>query len=170
MAGLVPQEREVEKLVPDDIEELRLVHKTVDNVLVTLLLLKCSKHPVPDTEPTSVILIQAIPGSGGELSSEEPVFSSPVGPVVHPVVRGCVEDLAENPEVPEELRVDEELVDEVELGVDKHLGGGDGQRQGEVKPVSHPAQALQHWLSENSHGSHSDMTPVCLVTSGPWSG
>ena len=145
-AGLVPQEREVEKLVPDDIEELRLVHKTVDNVLVTLLLLKCSKHPVPDTEPTSVILIQAIPGSGGELSSEEPVFSSPVGPVVHPVVRGCIEDLAENPEVPEELRVDEELVDEVELGVDKHLGGGDGQ-----------------FLSSSQLGRTLQPSPPCLV-------
>ena len=70
--------------------------------------------------------------------------------MVHPVVRGCVQDLAQNSKVPEELRVDEELVDEVELGVDQHLGGGHRQSQGEVKPVSHPAQALQHWLSENS--------------------
>lgn len=75
-ASLVGQERKVEKLVPDYIEELRLVHKTVDNVLVTLLLLKCSKHPVPDTEPTSIILIQAVPGREGELSPEEPVFPS----------------------------------------------------------------------------------------------
>ena len=55
------------------------------------------------------------------------------------MVRGGVEHLAEDPKVPQELRVDEELVDEVELGVDKHLGGGDGQRQREVEPVSHPA-------------------------------
>lgn len=70
--------------------------------------------------------------------------------MVHPVVRGCVQDLAQDSKVPEELRVDEELVDEVELGVDQHLGGGNSQRQGEVEPVSYPAQALQHWLSENS--------------------
>ncbi len=70
--------------------------------------------------------------------------------MVHPVVRGCVQDLAQNSKVPEELRVDEELVDEVELGVDQHLGGGNCQRQGEVEPVSYPTQALQHWLSENS--------------------
>ena len=70
--------------------------------------------------------------------------------MVHPVVRGCVQDLAQDSKVPEELRVDEELVDEVELGVDQHLGGGNSQRQGEVEPVSNPAQALQHWLSENS--------------------
>ena len=45
--------------------------------------------------------------------------------------------------------MDEELVDEVELGVDQHLGGGYRQGQGEIEPVSQPAQALQHWLSEN---------------------
>ena len=67
-AGLVCQEREVEQLVSDDIEELRLVNKTVDNILVMFLLLKCPKQPVPDTQPASVILIQAIPDSG-ELSS-----------------------------------------------------------------------------------------------------
>ena len=68
-AGLVCQEREVEQLVSDDIEELRLVNKTVDNVLAMLLLLKCPKQPVPDTQPASVIFIQAIPGSG-ELDSD----------------------------------------------------------------------------------------------------
>ena len=61
-AGLVCQHREVEQLVSDHIEELGLVHKTVDNVLVLFLFLKCTKHPVPDTQPAPVVLIQAIPG------------------------------------------------------------------------------------------------------------
>ena len=92
--------------------------------------------------------------------------------MVHPVVRGCVQDLAQNSKVPEELRVDEELVDEVELGVDQHLGGGNSQRQGEVEPVSHPAQALQYWLSENSHVEplRHTLYLVCMLTSALWSG
>ena len=51
---------------------------------------------------------------------------APVRPMMDSVMRGCVEDTAEDTEVPEELCVDEELVDEVELGVDQHLGRGDG--------------------------------------------
>ena len=69
-----------------------------------------------------------------------------VGPVVDSVVRGRVEEEAEGPEVAHQLRVDQELVEEVELGVDQHVGGGHGQRQGEVEPVRHPAQTLQHRL------------------------
>ena len=92
---------------------------------------------------------------------------------MHPVVRGCVQDITENSKVPEELRVDEELIDEVELGVDQHLGGGNGQRQGEVEPVSHPAQALQHWLSGNSQVEPLDtpctLSACSLLTSGRWS-
>ena len=69
-----------------------------------------------------------------------------VGPVVDSVVRGRVEEEAEGPEVAQQLGVDQELVEEVELGVHQHVGGGHGQRQGEVEPVRHPAQALQHRL------------------------
>ena len=74
-AGLVCQQREVEQLVSDDIEELGLVHETVDNVLVLFLFLKCSKHPVPDTQPAPVVLIQTIPGiCEGELIPESLVI------------------------------------------------------------------------------------------------
>ena len=69
-----------------------------------------------------------------------------VGPVVDSVVRGRVEEEAEGPEVAQQLGVDQELVEEVELGVHQHVGGGHGQRQGEVEPVRHPAQTLQHRL------------------------
>ena len=86
-AGLVCQEREVEQLVPDDIEELRLVHETVDNVLVVFLFLKCSKDSVPDTQPASIVLVQTVPGDiilRSQAMCHQPPL--PVGPVVDPVV------------------------------------------------------------------------------------
>ena len=68
--------------------------------------------------------------------------------MVDAVVRGRVEDAAEGPEVAQQLGVDQELVEEVELGVHQHLGRGHRQRQGQVEPVRHPAQTLQHRLPE----------------------
>ena len=51
----------------DDIEELRLVDKTVDNVLVLFFFLECSKESVPDTEPASIVLIQTVPSNSAAL-------------------------------------------------------------------------------------------------------
>ena len=62
-AGLVCEEGEVEQLVSDDIEKLRLVDETVDNVLVLFFFLECSKESVPDTEPASIVLIQTVPSN-----------------------------------------------------------------------------------------------------------
>ena len=66
---------------------------------------------------------------------------------MNPVMRGGVEEETQGPEVSYQLSVDQELVEEVELGVDQHLSGRYEQSQGEVKPVGHPAQPLQHGLS-----------------------
>ena len=39
----------------------------------------------------------------------------PVGTMVHPVVRCCVQDIAKRSQVTQQLCVDQELVEEVEL-------------------------------------------------------
>ena len=49
------EEGEVEELVSHHIEEPRLVHQTVDNLLIRPLLLESSEDPVPDTEPAAVV-------------------------------------------------------------------------------------------------------------------
>ena len=66
-AGLVCEEGKVEQLMSDDIEKLRLVDKTVDNVLVLFFFLECSKESVPDTEPASIVLIQTVSSNSAAL-------------------------------------------------------------------------------------------------------
>ena len=56
------EEREVEELVPDDIKEPWLVHQSVHNGFTRSLLLESSEDSVPDTEPTTVVRVQAVPG------------------------------------------------------------------------------------------------------------
>ena len=129
---LAVEEREVEELVSDHIKELRLVNQPIDDLLPRPLLLEGAEEPVPDTQPAAVVLVQAVP----------------VGAVVDPVVRGRVEDQAQRPEVSYQLGVDQELVEEVKLGMDHHLGGRNDKGQGQIEPVSHPANTLQHGLSE----------------------
>ena len=124
------QEREVEQLVSDHIKEPWLVHQSVDDGFIRLLLLECAEYSVPDTEPAPVVGVQAVS----------------VSSVVDPVMRGRVEEEAQGPQVSYQLSVEEELVEEIELRVDQHLGGRDDQSQGEVEPVSQPAQPFQHGL------------------------
>ena len=83
-AGLVREEREVEQLMSDDIEKLRLVDKTVDNVLVLFFFLECSKQSVPDTEPASIILIQTVPSNSAALIAGQ--SNSLVGEVIGSVI------------------------------------------------------------------------------------
>ena len=125
------QESEVEDLVAENIEEPRLVHQTVHNGLIRLLLLECPEYSVPDTQPAAVVGVQAVP----------------VSSVVDPVVGGRVEEEAQGPQVSYQLSVEQELVEEIELGVDQHLWCRYDQSQGQVEPVGQPAQPLQHWLS-----------------------
>ena len=66
----------------------------------------------------------------------------PVGTMVHPVVRCCVQDIAKRSQVTQQLCVDQELVEEVELWVNQHLRGGDEEGQGEIKPVGQPANSF----------------------------
>ena len=125
------QEREVEDLVAENIEEPRLVHQTVHNGLIRLLLLECPEYSVPDTQPAAVVGVQAVP----------------VSSVVDPVVGGRVEEEAQGPQVSYQLSVEQELVEEIELGVDQHLWCRNHESQGQVEPVGQPAQPLQHGLS-----------------------
>ena len=124
------QEREVEELVAENIEVPRLVHQSVHDGLIRLLLLECPEYSVPDTQPAAVVGVQAVP----------------VSSVVNPVVGGRVEEEAQGPQVSYQLSVQQELVEEIELGVDQHLWCRYHQGQGEVEPVGHPAQPLQHGL------------------------
>ena len=62
-------------------------------------------------------------------------------------MRGSVEEEAQGPEVSYQLSVNQELIEEIELCVDQHLCCRYEQSQGKIKPVSHPAQPLQHGLS-----------------------
>ena len=47
-------------LVFERIEELRLIHEPVDNLLVLLLPDEGAEYPVPDDEPTGIVLVQAV--------------------------------------------------------------------------------------------------------------
>ena len=93
------QEREVEELVSDNIEEPWLVHQSVHNGFTRLLLLESAEDSVPDTEPPPVVFVQAVP----------------VSSVVDPVMRGRVEEEAEGPQVSYQLSVNQELIEEIEL-------------------------------------------------------
>ena len=63
---------------------------------------------------------------------------------------GRVEEEAEGPEVSYQLSVNEELIEEIKLCVEQHLCSWYEESEGEIEPVSHPAQSLQHWLSRRA--------------------
>jgi hypothetical protein len=98
----------------DNIKELWLIHQAIHDIFLHPLLLKSAKDPVPDRQPATIVLIQAIPGNGVGATHEHQAVL-PVGPMVHTVVRGCVQDIAKRSQVTQQLGVDQELVEEVEL-------------------------------------------------------
>ena len=53
--------------------------------------------------------------------------------MVNLVVTGRVEDEVQGPESPQKLRVDPELVEQVQLLMDHRLAGGDKESQGEIE-------------------------------------
>ena len=101
----------------DWIPELRLIHESIHDLHVRLLCLESSKHPVPDNEDSSIVLVQTVS----------------VGSVVDLVVAGCVEDIVQWPQGGHQLGVDPELVEQVQLLVDQRLAGWDEESQGEIE-------------------------------------
>ena len=101
----------------DRIPELRLIHESIHDIHVRLLCLESSKHPVPDDEDSSIVLVQTVS----------------VGSVVDLVVAGCVEDIVQWPQGGHQLGVDPELVEQVELLVDHGVTRRHKKGQGQVE-------------------------------------
>ena len=62
-------------LMSERVEELWLIHKAINNVLIFSFPFKCAKHSVPNNQNTSVVLVQAVP----------------IGTMMNSVVLSCVE-------------------------------------------------------------------------------
>ena len=101
----------------DWIPKLRLIYEAVHNLHIWFLGLKCSEHPVPDDEDSSIVLVQTIS----------------VCSVMNLVMTRRVEDVVQGSQGPHQLRVDPELVEQVQLLVDDGVAGWDEQGQRKVE-------------------------------------
>ena len=101
----------------DWIPKLRLIYEAIHNLHIWFLGLKCSKHPVPDDENSSIVLVQTIS----------------VCSVMNLVMTRRVEDVVQGSQGPHQLRVDPELVEQVQLLVDDGVAGRDEQGQRKVE-------------------------------------
>ena len=97
--------------------KLRLIDEAIHNLDIWFLSLEGPKHPVPNDENSGIVLVQTVS----------------VGPVVHLVMTGRVQDIVQGPEAAHQLSVDPELVQQVQLLVDHSVAGRDEQGQGHVE-------------------------------------
>ena len=101
----------------DWVPKLRLIYKAIHNFNIWFLSLKSPKHPIPNDENSSIILVQTIS----------------VCPVMDLVMTRRVEDVVQGSQGPHQLRVDPELVEQVQLLVDHSVAGWDEQGQRKVE-------------------------------------
>ena len=122
------------------IEGLHLVDQTEDDLFAGQFVLEGAEHPVPDDEPSAVVLVQAVlvtscVPTDGEDTIEDGTHGVLGGrgvvTVVDLVVGGRVEDPLERPQFTDDARVQPELVEQVQLQVHQVVRrrNYDGDRQ-----------------------------------------